>query len=271
MRDFPTCEKIQETSDFSSEGVSSLADITVIPWRIFFDLKSVNTAFIFVDVTTNGEIDFQSHTFEAVLGIALTTLVEGQKAFKSLIFTPANMLTNNFPLKASRIFGVFRISSYICGLQHSKMTSAFFAPSTLLLVRTVTGVKEPSKATRTRSADSGRLTQAINFEGKRGGVEDTSGKRVGSGPAPAPSGSGVDDPLLDAAREERIPERIATPIVPQPITARVRGSEEDSIVNWGSGEASIVNWVSLVRVCVEGDAFAIFQNLMLLCSRYWKN
>jgi hypothetical protein len=74
------------------------------------------------------------------------------------------------------------------------------------------------------------LTQAINFDGRRGGVEDASGKRVGKSPF-----DGVDAPLGPVVRidvkEERIPERIATPIVPQPMTASVRDSEAGSMVD----------------------------------------
>jgi len=90
-------------------------------------------------------------------------------------------------------------------------------PRVLLAVRIVT-VGEVAgesvvagKIFDNRAADSGRLTQAMKEVGRRLGVEG----------ADAGLEAGLDEEL----RAAKIPERIATPMLPQPKKPRVRPDE----------------------------------------------
>jgi len=94
-------------------------------------------------------------------------------------------------------------------------------------------VVNSSNARRTREADSGRLTHAMNLEGRRVGVLLASWKRVGRrvvGVLVPEEALGGMRRLEKEERLDRIPERMATPMVPQPRTVRVSDSGVGSIL-----------------------------------------
>ena len=116
-----------------------------------------------------------------------------------------------------------------------------------------------SNARRTREADSGRLTHAMNFEGRRVGVLLASWKRVGRRVVGVlvPEEALVGRRRLKLEEEilDRIPERMATPMVPQPRTVRVSDSGACSIFSiFGSlvTVVVVVGGVARMNFCEVG-------------------
>ena len=102
------------------------------------------------------------------------------------------------------------------------ITSAAETPLTFSFCKTVTGMEEYSaNSFWILFADSGLRTQAMNREGVRGGDSSVVGVAVPE------SGYAGDGKLEDASwREDKMPERIAMPNVPQPRMVRVIGFGE---------------------------------------------
>jgi hypothetical protein len=88
------------------------------------------------------------------------------------------------------------------------MTSAASTPLTFSFCRIVTGCGYWLRALCIRLADSGRLTQAMNFVGVRGGGESVTGVAVPE------SGYAGDGKVEASVIEANMPDRIAIPSVP---------------------------------------------------------